>query len=94
MCKFTDTTRTTRQALTAEFDLIRQRGFADCDQEIDVGIASVAAPVTLGKLGATFSVGVVGPVRCFGRANREEVGNQLVSISNQISAAIRVSAVT
>lgn len=94
MCKFTDTTRTTRQALTAEFDLIRQRGFADCDQEIDVGIASVAAPVTLGKLGATFSVGVVGPVRRFGRANREEVGNQLVSISNQISAAIRVSAAT
>ena len=42
---YTEHTKTTEADLRADFARIVQRGFADCDQEIDLGIASVAAPV-------------------------------------------------
>lgn len=34
---YTDHTKTTRDDLLAEFEVIRKQGFADCDQEIDIG---------------------------------------------------------
>ncbi|MEP1929753.1 MAG: IclR family transcriptional regulator [Paracoccaceae bacterium] len=87
---FTEHTKTTRDALLAEFDVIRQQGFADCDQEIDIGISSVAAPVMIGNIGATFSVGAVGPVRRFGKDYRQNIGSQLIKLATNISGAIQL----
>jgi len=87
---YTDHTKTTRDDLLAEFDVIRHQGFADCDQEIDVGISSVAAPVTIGNIGATFSVGAVGPVRRFGTEYRHNIGHQLTQLATKISGAIQL----
>lgn len=87
---FTEHTKTTRADLIAEFDVIRRQGFADCDQEIDVGISSVAAPVTIGNIGATFSVGAVGPVRRFGTEYRQNIGRQLTQLATKISGAIQL----
>lgn len=87
---FTPNTKTTRAALLAEFEVIRRDGFADCDQEIDMGISSVAAPITIGNIGATFSVGAVGPVRRFGTDYRKTVGSQMIEIAANISGAIQL----
>ena len=87
---FTEHTKTTREELIAEFKLIAERGFADCDQEIDIGISSVAAPITVGNIGATFSVGAVGPVRRFGTEYREKIGIQLMDVANKVSGAIQL----
>lgn len=87
---FTEQTRTSRDDLMDEFRLIKRRGFADCDQEIDVGISSVAAPITTGNIGATFSVGAVGPVRRFGADHRQEIGQQLTELATKISGAIQL----
>ena len=87
---YTDTTKTTREMLLKEFSLIRGQGFADCDQEIDVGIASVAAPISIGNIGATFSVGAVGPVRRFQPDYRKEIGVKLMSLASNISGAIQL----
>lgn len=87
---FTDYTKTTRAALLAEFEVIRHQGFADCDQEIDIGISSVAAPVTIGNIGATFSVGAVGPVRRFGTQYRHKLGGELIKLATKISSAIQL----
>ncbi len=88
--EFTDHTKTTREDLVAEFDLIQKQGFADCDQEIDIGISSVAAPVAVGKIGVSFSVGAVGPVRRFGNDYRREIGTQLKDLATKISGAIQL----
>jgi DNA-binding IclR family transcriptional regulator len=88
--RFTGKTKTTRKALLAEFEQIRQRGFADCDEEIDTGIASVAAPVSIDPVGATFSVGAVAPVRRFGSEYRIKIGEQLKTLANRIGGAIKV----
>lgn len=88
--KYTDYTKTSRQALLEEFDSIRLLGFADCDQEIDIGIASVAAPVNVGTVGAIFSVGAVGPVRRFNKEQRQDIGHQLIQIATNIGGAIQL----
>lgn len=87
---FTEHTKVTRGELLEEFKLIRLQGFADCDQEIDIGISSVSAPVTIGNIGATFSVGAVGPVRRFGADFRQTIGKQLIQLAISISGAIQL----
>src|SRR6056297_1592358 len=87
---YTEHTMTTEDELRADFARIVDRGFADCDQEIDLGIASVAAPVSIGNIGATFSVGAVGPIRRFEEAYRSEIGLQLIDLADRISGAIQL----
>jgi DNA-binding IclR family transcriptional regulator len=88
--QYTEHTKITPSALRAEFAKIVEQGFADCDQEIDMGIASVAAPVTIGNIGAIFSIGAVGPVRRFGTDYRHSIGERLKGISEKISGAIQL----
>lgn len=90
---YTDHTKTTRDELLAEFEDIRRQGFADCDQEIDIGISSVSAPVTIANIGANFSIGAVGPVRRFGKDYREDIGLQLIQLAKKISGAIQLCSV-
>jgi IclR family acetate operon transcriptional repressor len=90
MKQYTEHTKITETDLRAEFAQTIERGFADCDQEIDLGIASVAAPISIGNIGATFSVGAVGPVRRFGKEYREEIGRKLIGLSSKISGAIQL----
>lgn len=92
--KYTEHTKTTKTDLRKEFALIAKRGFADCDQEIDPGIASVAAPVSIGNAGAIFSVGAVGPIRRFAKRYRQDVGRRLAVVSKNISGAIQLSEVS
>jgi len=90
MKQYTEHTKITAAELRAEFAEITKRGFADCDQEIDLGIASVAAPVSIGNIGATFSVGAVGPIRRFGKEYRHQIGQELTGLSEKISGAIQL----
>ncbi|WP_299851382.1 IclR family transcriptional regulator [uncultured Roseovarius sp.] len=91
LTQYTEHTKSTPGALRAEFAEITKRGYAECDQEIDLGIASVAAPVMVGTLGATFSIGAVGPVRRFDKASRQRVGQELITLSTRISGAIQLA---
>lgn len=88
--QYTEHTKITEAELRTEFATIVARGFADCDQEIDMGIASVAAPISIGNIGATFSVGAVGPIRRFGTAYRQDIGERLTALSVKISGAIQL----
>jgi len=91
MKQYTEHTKITKQELRAEFAQIVEQGFADCDQEIDLGIGSVAAPVTIQKIGATYSVGAVGPIRRFDKTYRLKIGRKLTELSTRISGAIQLS---
>lgn len=91
LTQFTPHTKTTADALRAEFSEIARRGYAECDQEIDLGIASVAVPVMIGSLGATFSIGAVGPVRRFDPEIRQRVGQELMTLSARVSGAIQLA---
>ncbi|MBK0325938.1 IclR family transcriptional regulator [Rhodobacteraceae bacterium F11138] len=61
MDRFTGRTITTRSDFDLELNRVRRDGYALCDGEIDEGVTSVAVPIGIERLGAVFSIGVVGP---------------------------------
>ncbi|TNF13025.1 MAG: IclR family transcriptional regulator [Rhodobacteraceae bacterium] len=87
---YTRYTNSTRARLRAEFARIVAQGYAECHEEIDLGVSSVAAPVRIGQIGVSFSVGVVGPVRRFDAGCRREKGEELMKIAARLSAAIQL----
>lgn len=92
MKSYTEQTHVTRAALETEFGLIRETGFAECVEEIEVGVSSVAAPVTLKDVGTVFSVGATGPIRRFTPAHRSELGVHLIGLANVVGEAIAFGA--
>ena len=88
MRSFTKKTKNDPQALRREFDSIRTEGYAECVEEIEVGVCSVAAPVQIGAIGPTFSIGATGPVRRVTQARRAEIGGALQTISQTVSQVL------
>ena len=68
--------------LKSEFKKIRAKGYAECIEEIDIGICSVAAPVIIKNSNIFLSIGATGPLRTFSDTFREKIGNYLIEISN------------
>jgi DNA-binding IclR family transcriptional regulator len=87
---YTGRTKTARDELRAEFADIQARGYAECVEEIEVGVSSVAVPVQVGNIGATFSLGTTGPARRFTRAHRAKIGADLKQRASRVSAAIQL----
>ncbi len=71
---YTEFTVTNVNDLQAEFEIIRQRGYAECVEEIERGMCSVAAPLAPSGPGAMLSIGAAGSVRVFSPAFREKIG--------------------
>lgn len=59
--RFTPETITDSHLLERELNQVQRDGYAMCRGEIDEGVTSVAVPVHVERLGAVFSIGVVGP---------------------------------
>ena len=59
--RFNENTITDPKLIARELSQVRRYGYAICDGEIDEGVTSVAVPVNIDRLGAIFSIGVVGP---------------------------------
>ena len=85
---YTRHTKTSSDDLRLEFEQIRTRGYAECVEEIETGVSSVAAPITVGDLGATFSIGTIGPVRRFTEDYRAMVGKDLIHHASKVAAAL------
>ena len=90
MRAYTQHTKIERTALEREFAEIRDRGFAECVEEIEVGVSSVAAPIRIGNIGATFSIGATGPIRRFTKAYRVQLGEELKRVAGKVARAIRL----
>ena len=78
-------------ALLAEFQGIQAAGFATCVEEVEAGVSSVAAPIRIGNVGATFSVGATGPVRRFTQERRAEIGAELCAVADKVAVALQVN---
>lgn len=88
---YTDQTKTKPKEIEREFNLIRKRGYAECVEEIEVGVSSVAAPIRIGNLGVPFSVGATGPIRRFTKRHRADIGAGLIDVAHRISAKIQLT---
>jgi IclR family acetate operon transcriptional repressor len=58
--KFTDQTRAEPDEMLEDLEIVRVRGYAVCDGELDPGVLSYACPVNMAGAGILYSVGIVG----------------------------------
>ena len=91
MRAYTDRTKTMPREIAREFAAIRERGYAECVEEIEVGVSSVAAPIRIGDLGVPFSVGATGPIRRFTSRHREPNRRRLIEVASRIAANLQLA---
>ena len=91
---YTEFTLTNVDDLKAEFEMIRQRGYAECVEEIERGMCSVATPLAPSGPGATMSIGATGSARVFTPKFREKLGPQIIQIARDVSANLGWGAVS
>ncbi|MDR9480661.1 MAG: IclR family transcriptional regulator C-terminal domain-containing protein [Spiribacter sp.] len=85
---YTEYTLTRVEDLHQELATIRDRGFAECVEELERGICSVAAPLAASGPGAAMSVGATGSLRLFTPAFREMLGHQITAIAAEIASRL------
>lgn len=90
---YTPQTKRDAGALRAEFSQIRTTGYAECVEEIEVGVSSVAAPVRIGNIGAIYSIGATGPVRRFTPGRRARIGADLCQCAGKVALALQMHGV-
>ena len=83
---YTEFTLTRVEDLEAELDVIRQRGYAECVEEIDRGMCSVAAPLGRTGIGATMSIGAAGSTRVFTSAFRARIGQEIIHLTRELAS--------
>ena len=88
---YTERTKILPSEVERELAAIRERGYAECVEEIDVGVSSVAAPIHIGNLGVPFSVGATGPIRRFTSRHRKKIGAGLIEVAEQIAVNLRLA---
>lgn len=81
---FTDRTITDKEALEYELALTRDRGYSVCDEEIDPGIASIAAPVVIGRAGVVYSLGIVSFARRIHAQGIAKIGDYLNATAREV----------
>ena len=83
---YTEFTLTTVEDLASEFTSIRARGYAECVEEIERGMCSVASPIGESGFGVTLSIGAAGSVRVFTPEFRAKIGRESNRLARKISA--------
>jgi len=75
--RLTDRTVTTVEGLYVELRETRRRGYSICDEEMAIGITSVAVPVDIGPATGLMSLGIVGPTKRIYARGIDDIGRDL-----------------
>ncbi len=82
---YTEFTVTNTEDLRHEFELIRSRGYAECVEELERGMCSVATPLPTINGEPTMSIGSTGSIRVFNPTYRQNIGAELIAMADQLS---------
>jgi len=86
--RYTDHTITNREDLESELETVRAQGYAECVEELERGISSVATGLAPTGAGATLSIGATASVRVFTPGVRSKLGQTLIAMSHDLSKAL------
>ena len=89
--RYTQNTKISKTDLERELQLIQVRGYAECVEEIQDGIASVAVPIKVNNNNNLFSIGTIGPSHTFTERKRSNLGNKLIIISDRFQRLVEHS---
>jgi len=85
---YTELTITDHDDLETEFERIRRSGYAECVEELERGMCSVAAPLAPTGQPPTMSIGATGSMRVFTPAFRVQTGENLLLLARDLSQRI------
>ncbi len=89
--RYTEHTCTDPQKLQKEWIHIQRTGFAVCDEEMELGVAAIAAPIWDATDQIIGSVGVVGMRLAFNPPEKERIAQLVVSAGIAISETLGAS---
>jgi IclR family transcriptional regulator, acetate operon repressor len=84
----TERTITSRSRLQAELALVRERGFAVTDEELEPGLVAVAAPVFAGGQAAIAAISVSGPASRLGAGQLPAAATHCVEVAQALSSSL------
>lgn len=87
--KFTADTKMDDAEIRAELERVRNEGFAVCDNELDPGVLSFAAPVRMEHWGVMFAIGISGLSARLRLLPREEIRESLLNASQLLSKRLQ-----
>lgn len=86
---YTEFTLTRVADLELELEAIRRRGYAECVEEIERGMCSVATTLGREGPGASMSIGATGSTRVFTDAYRAEIGRVISDMARTLSSEMK-----
>ncbi len=87
--QFTPRTLIDPSMIAQEITRVQRDGYAICDGEIDEGVTSIAVPINIDRLGAIFSIGIVGPTHRINNIIQDRILPVLRRESVRAAAAIQ-----
>jgi DNA-binding IclR family transcriptional regulator len=86
--RLTPKTITVRSMLEEELVDVRRRGYAVTDEELELGLAAVAAPVRRREGAVVAAISVSGPSTRFSQQRFNDVAAQCIAETNALSALL------
>jgi DNA-binding IclR family transcriptional regulator len=90
--RYTHKTLTSREALLKALERVRRRGYAIDDQEIEIGVRCIGAPIFDEKRQAIAAVSVSGPASRITAPTMPEIAEHLLRCCRDISSSLGVHA--
>ena len=87
--RHTPNTLMSRSALKAELNLIRQRGYAVDDEEIELGLRCIGGPIRDSSGAIIASIGIAGPIFRVTEARLPLVAREVIATAHALSEEIR-----
>ena len=89
LTQYTKTTISTADTLTSEISLVRARGYAIDNEELEAGVRCVAAPIVDGRGDVLSAIGITGPAFRLPLERCHEIGAELMAAAGRISARLQ-----
>ena len=89
--RFTDSTFVTRDSLRKNLEKVLERGYAVDDEEFDLGVRCIAAPIYDFRDKVIGSIGISGPVTRMTTARMPQLAELVLTISHQLSEKMKFS---
>ena len=86
--QYTEHTISNRNDFLAELETVRAKGYAECVEELEHGICSVAVALSQTGFGATLSIGATASLRVVTPTARKAIGRALIEMSQDISRVL------
>ena len=83
--RYTESTLVTRESLHRHLEMVRDKGYAVDDEEFDLGVRCIAAPIFDFREKIVGSIGISGPLTRMSSSRMETLAEQVLSISHQLS---------